>query len=91
MPFDAERFPEADGTVQARSDPREAEMERYDIFKSSEDGTVCWVDAVENVEQARTRVEELTQRSAGDYFIFDQYMHATVANNRPDPAGKHER
>jgi hypothetical protein len=89
MPFDAERFSEADGTAQARSIRGEAEMEQYDGFKSFEDGTVRW--AVENVEQARTRVEELTQRSPGDYFIFDPYRQAKVANDRPDPTGKHER
>jgi hypothetical protein len=74
-----------------RSIRGEAEMERYAVFKSLEDGTVRWVEAVENVEQARTRVEELTQRSPGDYFIFDPYRQAKVANDRPDPTGKHER
>lgn len=60
----------------------------YDIFKEFGDGTVRWIEAAENFDRARTRIQELASRSAGSYFIFDQEKQAKVAEVKSKAAGK---
>jgi hypothetical protein len=63
--------------------PRElggvAMVARYDIFKKFGDGSVLWMEEVKDFDRAKVRMRELAQRSAGEYFIFDQHNQAVTA------------
>ena len=50
----------------------------YDILKKSDDGSMLWMEAVENLDQAQTRINDLAQRSPGNYCIFDQTSQRMV-------------
>jgi hypothetical protein len=43
-----------------------------DIFKEAVGGNPVWVDAVRDLENARSRVNQLASVFPGEYFIFDQ-------------------
>jgi hypothetical protein len=43
-----------------------------DIFIKTEDGTYVWKAAAENVELAKSKVEELATNAPGEYVIFGQ-------------------
>ena len=44
----------------------------YDILRKDALGTPIWVEAVENLEQAATRIRELADRLPGEYIVFSQ-------------------
>jgi|HubBroStandDraft_1064217.scaffolds.fasta_scaffold1169635_2 hypothetical protein len=44
----------------------------FDIFKAETGGTVLWLGSAEILREAETRVEQLAQRSPGDYLILNQ-------------------
>ena len=52
---------------------------RYDIFRKFDDGSVLWLEAAEDLERAQVRMEELAQKSPGDYFVFDQNIRIVAA------------
>lgn len=60
----------------------------YDIFRELGDGTVRWIEAAENFDRARARIQELASRSAGSYFIFDHEKQAKAAEVKSKAAGK---
>jgi hypothetical protein len=50
----------------------EATMEiKVDIFLRLPDGKPLWVEAVEGYDKAKLHIQQLTQVSPGEYFIFD--------------------
>jgi hypothetical protein len=60
----------------------------YDILRKDETDMV-WVEAVHDLETAKSRVEELAAQSDREYVIFDQRTQKIVANGiSRRPAGK---
>jgi hypothetical protein len=51
----------------------------YDIMKKDAIGVPIWVEAVEDLEQATSRVKELEGRSPGEYVVFSQKTSQVVA------------
>ena len=50
---------------------------RYDILKRYSRG-VLWIEAVDDLESARLRIQELSSASDGEYLVFDQNTGQTV-------------
>jgi hypothetical protein len=50
----------------------------YDILKRNNDGSVRWVDAVRDLNDARERIAQLVRRSPGDYCVFDQNRQTMI-------------
>jgi hypothetical protein len=42
----------------------------YDIFRRLPGGPI-WIEAVQDLEQARIRIEKLIETRPGDYFVYD--------------------
>jgi hypothetical protein len=59
----------------------------YDILKKSDDGSMRWMEAVENLKQAESRAKELAQSSPGEYCIFDQHAQLMITMIRSKAAG----
>ena len=53
----------------------------YDILRKDATDMV-WVEAVHDLETAKSRVQELAARSEEEYVIFDQRTRKIVANGR---------
>jgi hypothetical protein len=51
----------------------------YDILKKDAVGLI-WVEAIDDLETARSRVKELTAASQVEYVIFDQRARKIVPN-----------
>lgn len=49
----------------------------YDIFKK-DSAALVWVEAVQDLQSAERRVQELAQRSHAEYVIFDQRKQQIV-------------
>jgi hypothetical protein len=52
----------------------------YDILKK-DDASLLWVEAVHDLETAKSRVKELIASSQGEYVIFDQRTRKIVPNS----------
>ena len=50
-----------------------------DILKRERDGNFVWLEAAQDLQRAKSRLEELAQRSPGEYFVFDQKAQQIVA------------
>jgi hypothetical protein len=50
----------------------------YDILKKDA-AALVWVEAVNDLEVAKLRIQELASRSEGEYVIFDQRSRQIVA------------
>jgi hypothetical protein len=50
---------------------------RYDVLKKDGRG-LLWIEAVDDLESARLRIEELSSASYGEYLVFDQTTGQTV-------------
>jgi hypothetical protein len=59
----------------------------YDILKKYDDGSLRWVEAVADLKCAQDRIEELAQRSPGEYWIFDQDHQTMIGTTRSKAAG----
>ena len=44
----------------------------YDIFMRFADGSPLWLEAVEGLEEARTRLARLVSTSEAEYFIYSE-------------------
>jgi hypothetical protein len=51
-----------------------------DIFKKDVRGNPVWVDAVEDLDDARSRLNQLALTLPGEYFVFDQRTRQIVAS-----------
>jgi hypothetical protein len=49
-----------------------------DLLKRHADGSSTWIDAVHDIQTARSRLEQLCAASPGDYFVFDQNSQQIV-------------
>jgi hypothetical protein len=56
----------------AYSDRRVKIPSKFDIFKQLEDGTSVWIEAVEGLEEARSRINRLAVVESGDYLIYSE-------------------
>jgi hypothetical protein len=50
---------------------------RYDVLKR-DCGGLLWIEAVDDLESARLRIQELRSGSYGEYLVFDQNTGQTV-------------
>jgi hypothetical protein len=50
----------------------------YDILKKDA-AALVWVEAVNDLEAAKVRIQQLAARSEGEYVIFDQRTRQIVA------------
>ena len=50
----------------------------YDIFRELPEGTPVWVEAVKGLPQAMKRLQELSARSAGKYFVYDTHTQTRI-------------
>jgi hypothetical protein len=56
----------------------------YDILKKQADGSFTWIEAMANLRAATRRIEELSGRSPGEYWVFDQRSLVVVAKSASD-------
>ena len=50
-----------------------------DILRRERDGNFVWLEAAQDLQRAKSRLEELAQRNPGEYFVFDQKAQQIVA------------
>jgi hypothetical protein len=50
---------------------------RYDVLKRDCRG-LLWIEAVDDLESARLRIQELSSASYGEYLVFDQNTGQTL-------------
>ena len=50
----------------------------YVIFKLRSDGSFVWIEAVENMLEAKQRLEILSAKKPGDYHLWDSSTHKFV-------------
>ncbi|HTP43881.1 MAG TPA: hypothetical protein VMJ13_04915 [Candidatus Acidoferrum sp.] len=43
----------------------------YDIFRKFPDDRPIWIETVQGLENARTRLSKLCETNPGDYFVYD--------------------
>lgn len=58
----------------------------FDIFLAETGGKVRWIAAVQTLEEAQRRIEEITFRSPGEYFVFNQESKSRIHLPRPGTA-----
>ena len=51
----------------------------YDIFKRDDRGTPVWVEAAVDLENAKSRILELSAEAPGQYVVFNQATGRMVA------------
>lgn len=51
----------------------------YDIFLKLPDGAPLWIEAVQSLELAKTRLASLTTLQPGDYIVYDLSRNQVVA------------
>lgn len=51
-----------------------------DILVRQNDGDYIWLEAANDLEAAKARLQELSANNPGEYFIFDQRTQQVVAN-----------
>jgi hypothetical protein len=51
----------------------------FDILKRERDGSFIWVEAAPDLHAAKARLEALSARRPGEYFVFDQKTQQIVA------------
>ncbi|HUL35689.1 MAG TPA: hypothetical protein VL128_17535 [Candidatus Eisenbacteria bacterium] len=44
---------------------------KFDIFMQLSDGQPIWIKAVESLEEAKRQLTELSEKTPGEYFIFN--------------------
>ena len=54
----------------------------FEILKRKPEGSFCRFEAVNDLESANTRIEELIALSPGEYVVFDERTHKVVAAGR---------
>jgi hypothetical protein len=50
----------------------------YDIFRKDLLGTPVWMESAQDLDTAKVRMAELTQRSPGEYFVASQETREIV-------------
>ena len=54
--------------------------DHLDILVRQNDGSYIWLEAANDVEAAKARLQELSAKYPGEYVIFDQRTQQVVAN-----------
>ena len=62
---------------------------RYDVLKR-DCGELLWIEAADDLESARLRIQELSSASYGEYFVFDQNTGQTDGEVRHGPLTRSE-
>jgi hypothetical protein len=73
----------ADGQLIASrwcADGRSVVTPALDIFKKDVRGNPVWIDAVNDLEDARLRLNQLVSIRPGEYFVFDHRTRRIVAS-----------
>lgn len=52
---------------------------RFDIFSGSVDKDAMWIEAVDGLNAARKRMEEIALEVPGRYFVFSAYSRTILA------------
>jgi len=55
------------------------QIDLVDVMRKQDDGSLIWVEAVQNVEVARSRIDNFGKTAPGEYVIFDQNTQQIVA------------
>jgi hypothetical protein len=53
----------------------------FDILRRHHDGSLLWLEATADIRTAKTRLQQLSASSPGDYFVFDQASQQIVARS----------
>jgi hypothetical protein len=53
----------------------------YDIFEQFPDGTAVWRAFAKGLDNAQNKLDELSQRSANEFFIFHAPTKRTIARS----------
>jgi hypothetical protein len=53
----------------------------YDIFEEYPDGSAIWRAFARGLDEARSKLEELTQQSANEFFVFHAPTKQTIARS----------
>jgi hypothetical protein len=61
---------------------------QFDILKRHHDGSFIWLEAAGDLATAQTRIRELSGRTPGHYFVFDQKSQQIVAKLSNLPGGE---
>ena len=55
------------------------QIDLVDVMRKQDDGSLIWVEAVQNVEIAKNRIDNFGKTAPGEYIIFDQSTQQIVA------------
>ncbi|HEY4818629.1 MAG TPA: hypothetical protein VIH67_14455 [Candidatus Acidoferrum sp.] len=55
------------------------QIDLIDVMRKRDDGSLIWVEAVQNVEAAKSRINNFGKTAPGEYVIFDQNTQQIVA------------
>jgi hypothetical protein len=67
------------------------QIDFVNVMKKQEDGSLIWVEAVQNVETARKRIDTFRNTAPGEYAIFDQTRQQIVGYVVADPFKSRQR
>ena len=56
----------------------------FDILKKDRRGTFLWLEAVDNIETAQTRLRQLSEHSTDEFVVFCNVDLKVVATSRKD-------
>jgi hypothetical protein len=59
----------------------------FDILKRNADGSFVWLEAAQDLQAAKARLQQLSAPSPGEYFVFDQRTQQIVAKVSTRPEG----
>lgn len=51
---------------------------RFDILREDATGEYTWLEAVNSLDVAATRIDDLSRKMTGRFVVFDQRLQATV-------------
>jgi hypothetical protein len=51
---------------------------RFDILREDATGEYTWLEAVNSLDVAATRIDDLSRKMTGRFVVFDQQLQATV-------------
>ena len=59
---------------------------QLDILRKDRDGSFIWMEAAQDLQAARVRLEQLVTATPGEYLVFDQRTQEIVAKLASRPA-----
>jgi hypothetical protein len=54
----------------------------FDILKRERDGTFLWLEAVDDIQTAKDRLEQLSAKSSDEFVVFRQIDLRIVASSK---------